>query len=319
MTLRAAVIGVGNMGANHARVYASLPGVELVAVCDQDPNRAQSVAGRYRCHGETQLRALLDHRPNVVSICTPTPSHYRAAVSALGEGIHVLVEKPLAGTIQEAALLTALGEQPTSILTVGHIERFNPAVVALRQMVQAGALGKVYQVSTRRLGPSLPGGAGASVLVDLGVHDLDIIEWVTGQRATSAYAATVYQRAEAEDLALAVLKLQGGAVASVMVNRLSPIKIRTLDICGDRGLARLDYQAQTLDYVPADWTHEDGHPAYSVPPITKGEPLRAELDAFVAAVLNKAPAPVTAREGLRALQLAEALRESGRTGQAVEV
>ena len=320
MTLRAAVIGVGNMGANHARVYASLPGVELVAVCDQDPNRAQGVASKYRCVAETQLRALLEHKPDVVSVCTPTVTHARVAAACLSEHVATLVEKPVAPNTTEGNLLKVWGEQCSGLLMVGHIERFNPAVVALRQMVHAGALGRIYQVSTRRLGPCLTGGAGASVLVDLAVHDLDIIEWVTGQRAVSAYAATLSNvYSTAEDLALGVLTLESGTCASVMVNRLSPVKIRTLDICGERGLARVDYIAQTLEYLPNGCATEEGQPVFEVPEIVKGEPLRLELEAFCATARDGGISPVTAHDGLRALQLAEALHQSGASGQAVKV
>ncbi|MFN3374888.1 MAG: Gfo/Idh/MocA family oxidoreductase, partial [Chloroflexus sp.] len=153
-TLRAAVIGVGSMGRNHARVYASMPGVELVAVCDTNIAAANSLASIYRCHVYTDYHDMLRSEDlDLVSVVVPTKYHFAVASAVIGHGVHVLIEKPIAATVEQGWMLIEAAQRQGVILTVGHIERFNPAIIALKEQLNNHELGNLFQIMSRRVGP----------------------------------------------------------------------------------------------------------------------------------------------------------------------
>ncbi len=329
--LRVAVIGLGAMGANHARIYGEMPGVELAAGADPDASRAAS-APRFDAY-----EAMLDEaRPDAVSVCVPTLAHFEVAAACIERGIPVLVEKPLAATIAEGERLRDLATAAGVTLTVGHIERFNPAVIELKRRLDAGELGRVYQVHARRVGPFPQRVRDVGVVLDLAPHDIDVMRFLLGSEIARVQAETEQRIAtEHEDMLSGVLRFENGVVGVLDVNWLTPTKIRELSVLGERGMFVVDYLARELTFfengaapaaLPTDdpaWAsrHEKGvteGPRHAIP-VEKREPLRSELEAFVASVRGEAPVAVTAEDGLAAMRAAEALIASAARGAPVEV
>lgn len=327
MTLKVAVIGVGAMGRNHVRVYYELPDVKLVGVSDLDGNAAASATRLYSTQTFTDYRQMLDEtKPDAVTIAVPTEYHRETALEVISRGIHLLIEKPIASTVEEGQEIIDAAAQAKVRLQIGHIERFNPAVIALRQQLSENALGKVYQIDARRQGP-FPGRIkDVGVVVDLAVHDIDVIRYITGAEITRVYAETAQRIHETrEDMVTGLLRLDNGAVGTLTINWLTPTKIRELYVTGERGMFRVDYLTQDLYFFEnaaapvGDWPYlnlrgvNEGRMIRQV--VAKKEPLRAELESFIAAVKGENPVPVTGQDGLKSLALAQALVESGLTAQ----
>ncbi|MCB8953587.1 MAG: Gfo/Idh/MocA family oxidoreductase [Ardenticatenales bacterium] len=323
MSLKAAVIGVGAMGRNHARVYADLPGVTLVGVADVDAAQAQAIAERYNTHAFADYRRLLDkQQPDIVSIATPTVDHLPMALEVIARGIHLLIEKPIAYNVAEGEQIIAAAQAAQVTLAVGHIERFNPAVIALKQQLAANTLGRVFQIDARRQGPFPARVKDVGVVIDLAVHDLDVIRYVSGAEVVRIFAETERQiHSEHEDLLTCLLRLSNGAVGTLAVNWLTPTKIRELLVTGEGGMFRVDYLTQDLYFYEnamtsvTDWHLQllrgvrEGRMIRHV--VAKREPLLAELETFVAAARGDGAVAVSGEDGLRALQLAQAVVQSG--------
>ena len=324
MPLKAAVIGVGAMGRNHARVYADLPQVELVAVADVNPQVANEVARRYGGRAYSDYERLLDQeRPDVVSLAVPTVDHCAMALEILRRGIHLLIEKPLAYTLDEGRQIIAAAQAQGICLMVGHIERFNPAIIALREHLSAETAGRVFQIDARRQGPFPARVRDVGVVIDLAVHDVDIMRYITGSEVVRVYSETERRiHSSHEDLLTATLRLSDGIIGTLTTNWLTPTKIRELYVTGERGMFRVDYLTQDLYFYEnatadgADWetlrvlrgVSEGRMIRYA---IAKREPLRGELESFVAAVAQGGPPPVSGQDGLKAIELAQALVTSG--------
>ena len=180
MTLKVAVIGVGSMGRNHARVYWEMPDVEFVGVADSNKSTVKSVAARYRTRAYADFRQMLDEqRPDAVTVVVPTSCHLEVALEVIQRGINLLVEKPISFNVEEGTRMIAAAEKAGVKLSVGHIERFNPAVIALKEHLANQELGHVFQIDVHREGPLPVRINDVGVVIDLAVHDLDIIRYVT--------------------------------------------------------------------------------------------------------------------------------------------
>lgn len=324
--LRVGVLGLGAMGQNHARIYEEMSGVDLVGAADPDPSR--TFAGpRFENH----LDLLAQARPDAVSVCVPTLAHFEVGAACIEREIAVLIEKPLAATIAEGEGLRDLAAASGVPLAVGHIERFNPAVIELKRRLDAGELGRVYQVHARRVGPFPQRVRDVGVVLDLAPHDIDVMRFLLGSEIIRVQAETEQRIAtDHEDMLSGVLRFGNGVVGVLDVNWLTPTKIRELSVLGERGMFVVDYLARELTFFenaaapsgdPA-WAarHEKGvseGPQHKIP-IEKREPLRAELEAFVGAVRGEAPVAVTAEDGLAAMRVAEALIASAARGEPVE-
>jgi UDP-N-acetylglucosamine 3-dehydrogenase len=330
--LRVGVIGVGSIGFNHARVLSELGDVELAAVVDVDERAAQAVARRYQVHAYTDYVRMLDgEQLDAVTIAVPTNNHFEVALEVIQRGIPLLIEKPIASTVEEGRQLVAAAEARCVLLMVGHIERFNPSVTALKAHLADGELGRVFQIDAHRQGPFPDRVRDVGVVIDLAVHDLDVMRYVTGAEITRVYAETErHIHSEREDLVSGVTRMSDGTIGTLTINWLTPTKIRELYVTGERGMFRLDYLTQDLYFFEnalasgPKWETmrvlrgvSEGRMIRHV--IVKKEPLRAELEAFCAAVLAKAPAPVSGADGLKALELAQALVASGLSHQAIEL
>ena len=188
---RAAVIGVGAMGRHHARVYQEMPDVELVAVADVDPALAQEAARLRGAHAYTDHHAMLEKvQPDLVTVAVPTHIHFQVVLDALEAGCHVLVEKPIASTLEEGRRMIERAAELDRVLAVGHIERYNPAVIELKRRLDNGELGQIFQIHARRLGPFPQRVHDVGVVVDLVPHDVDIMRYLTGDKVQRMYAET---------------------------------------------------------------------------------------------------------------------------------
>jgi UDP-N-acetylglucosamine 3-dehydrogenase len=329
--IKAAVIGVGSMGLNHARIYDALEGVDLVGVCDADEELASRVAARYRTKWYTDHVALLDkERPDLVSIVVPTGLHHQVALDVIQRGVHLLVEKPIADTVPNAQEIIEGARARGVRLMVGHVERFNPAVSELRRRLQDGQLGKMFLVHARRLGPFPHRVRDVGVVIDLATHDLDVMCHLTGAGVVRVYAETEQEiHTLHEDSLSGVLRFDNGVVGVLDVNWLTPTKVRELYVTGEKGMFVVNYLTQDLylyenEYVGSDWDRLGmlkgvGEGNMIKLRIGKKEPLQAELEAFVRSAEQGGEPPVTGEDGLRALSLAQAMVESGREHRTVEL
>jgi len=333
VTLKVAIIGVGAMGRNHARVYSEMADVEIVGVADINMLAAAEASRRYGGRAYADYPRLLDEqKPEAVSIVVPTAEHHDVALQAIQRRIHVLIEKPLAFTLQEGREIIEAAESQGVQLMVGHIERFNPAVIALREHLSSGELGRAFQIDAHRQGPFPARVRDVGVVVDLAVHDLDIMRYVTGSEIVRVYAETQRRiHTEREDLLSGMVRFADGTVGTLTTNWLTPTKIREVYVTGERGMFRVDYLTQDLYFYenavapPPDQVGGNGGGNWTTIQVLRGvsegrmiryaiakkEPLRSELESFVAAAQGKAPVPVSGLDGLKAIELAQALVTSG--------
>jgi UDP-N-acetylglucosamine 3-dehydrogenase len=328
--LKAAVIGVGTMGRNHARVYAQLEDATLVAVADADPKALQAIARTYKVPTYTNFEQMLDEAsPDLVSVAVPTRLHREVATAVLKRGVHVFLEKPIASTVEDGQKIVDCARAVGVKLTVGHIERFNPAVIALKKHLDAGQLGRVFQIHARRVGPFPPRIEDVGVVIDLATHELNLLEYLTDSRVESVYAQIEREiHARHEDLLTGILKFTNGAVGILDINWLTPTKIRELSLIGERGMFSVNYLTQDLyfyenDYFNGNW---DGFPVTGVSEgrrirhtIMRREPLVAELESFAEAIKNHVEPHISGEEALRAVWLAQCLLESGQKHKLVRV
>ncbi len=327
--IKAAVIGVGAMGKNHARVYRELSDVTLVGVSDASAETAARVGRHLNVPHFTDYVRLLDaHRPDIVSVAVPTNLHFEVAKSLVARGIHVLIEKPITETVEQAQALIKLAAEAGVKLGVGHIERFNPAVAELRRRLEDGALGETFRVQSRRMGPFPARIRDVGVVIDLASHDLDMVRYVLGVEVTRVYAETANSiNTDREDIVDCVLRCENGVIGTLNVNWMTPTKIRELSIIGARGMFLVNYLTQELYFyenqvAPSRWDQlsiltnvsEGNTTRYQ---IARYEPLKAELDNFVQAVQNDGAPLVSGEDGLRALGLAQALMRSGQEHRAI--
>jgi UDP-N-acetylglucosamine 3-dehydrogenase len=329
---RLAVIGVGAMGRSHARVAHELSNVELVGVSDVDEQAAARVAERYGTACFADHAALLDQaNPDGVIVAVPTSAHFAVVRDVLAAGCHVLVEKPIAATLDEAMTLAKLGQAAGRVLAVGHIERFNPAITELRRRLAAGDLGRVIQVHARRLGPFPDRIRDVGVIIDLATHDLDIMRFLTGSEAVRVYAETRRQiNTSREDLMSGLVRFADDTMGLLEINWLTPTKIRELFLTGERGMFRVDYLTQDiyfyenaeagLEWSPLSVMRGVSEGSMTRFAIHKVEPLRAELEAFVRAIRDgDQGATVNAADGVAALRLALALIKAGEEHRPVDL
>jgi UDP-N-acetylglucosamine 3-dehydrogenase len=325
--LRAGLIGLGMMGRHHARVLGSLDGVELVAVADAGGDPHGAAQGLEVLPG---VEALITAGIDYCMVAVPTALHDEIGLTLAAAGIHTMIEKPLARDVECARKLAGAFEQAGVIGAVGHIERYNPALQSLRARLEAGELGDVYQIITRRQGPFPSRIADVGVVKDLATHDIDLTAWVAQQPFTSVAARTAHKSGrEHEDLVAVTGQLADGTVTSHLVNWLSPMKERVTVVTGDRGTFVADTLHADLTFhangiVKTEWDDiarfrgvtEGDMVRYA---IAKPEPLRTEHEAFRDAVLGKNADIVTMRQGLATVVVAEAVLESAIKGQTVNV
>ena len=325
MTLRAGLLGVGMMGRHHARVLRELPGVELVAIADPggDPH---GVAGSLPILPD--IDALIAAGIDIAVVAVPTRFHEEAALKLADAGIHTLVEKPIADSVAAGQRMVDAFAAKGLVGAVGHIERFNPALQELRRRLEAGDLGEVYQIATRRQGPFPSRIADVGVGKDLASHDIDLTAWVAQSDYRTVFAQTAHKSGrEHEDMVTATGRLANGTVVSHLVNWLSPMKERVTIVTGERGAFVADTSTGDLTFhangtIPLEWESVSSFRGVSEGDViryafAKREPLRVEHENFRDAVLGEQTDVVTMEQGLRTLAVVEGMLESARTGTAV--
>ena len=325
--LRAGLVGIGMMGRNHARVLQSLDGVSLVAVADPagDKHRAAGSAPVVESVAE-----LIKLGIDLAVVAVPTAFHLPAGLELAAAGVPTLIEKPLATDTSEALALCEAFESARLVNAVGHVERCNPALLALRARLEAGELGEIYQVATRRQGPFPNRIADVGVVKDLATHDLDLTAWVirSPYARVSAYTAHKSGRAH-EDLISISAVMVDGTVASHLINWLSPLKERVTVVTGERGALVADTLHGDLTFhengvVATEWEQvstfrgvaEGNSIRFAIP---KPEPLRVLHEAFRDAVLGTRHDVVTMREGLTTVAVADACIRSAREGRSISL
>lgn len=321
--LRAGVIGLGVMGRNHARILSSLPGVTLVGIVDP-----LDIEGAHHGQLMRSTEELLAQGVDYCFVAVPTVVHQDVGLLLASSGVNALIEKPLAVDVTSATALTEAFERAGLVGAVGHIERYNPALQQARKRIEAGDLGQIYQVVTRRQGPFPSRIADVGVVKDLATHDIDLTAWIAQSRFSSVSARTAHRTGrQHEDLVTIVGELESGVVSSHTVNWLSPFKERRTVISGERGALVADTLTADLTFyangsIESEWEDvalfrgvSEGDVVRFA--IQKPEPLRSEHEAFRDAVLGQSSNIVTMREGLAAVAVAEAVLESARTGQTI--
>ncbi len=330
--LKVGVIGTGAMGANHVRVYSELDEARLVAVADSAVERAQRLARRYGLQCYADYRSMLEREKlDLVSVVVPTTLHAEVANACLAAGVHTFVEKPIASSVDEARAMITLASRRRLKLSVGHVERFNPAIRELHRRLRAGELGKTFQIHARRLGPFPARIRDVGVVVDLATHDIDVMRYLTGSEPLRVYAETERRvHTDHEDLLSGLLKFENGTIGVLDINWLTPTKIREVSVTGEKGMFLANYVAQDLyfyenNFEPRGWSPV-GSSVLGVSEgnmlkikIDRAEPLKLELGAFLASVRDGEAPDITGEDAMAALAIAQAIVRSGERGEVVQL
>lgn len=309
--MKAGVIGIGAMGQHHVRIYNEMEQVELVGISDVSRSRVHELAGFYGIEGFTDHRQLLEQDLDVVSIVVPTTLHTPIGMDAIDAGAHILMEKPIADSLENAQRLSNAAKEAKVKLMVGHIERFNPAVMRLKEIIDSGTLGKIVSISTRRVGPYNPRIRDVGVILDIGVHDIDVISYLYGMKVNEVYAIAGADIHSMEDHAAIMLRFDHEFSGLVETNWLTPHKVRKLTAIGVKGVAYLDYIDQTVELHDGAWIRKAK--------INKEEPLRKELEYFIDAVTHGGEPQPSGEDGIHALRVAMAAIESYHKGKALKI
>ena len=307
--IRIGVVGIGHLGNYHLQKYRALTGCRIVGVADIKKERAEKAAVEYDCPAVPDYRKLIGS-VDAVSIAVPTVSHYPIARDFLEAGIDVLLEKPIATTIEEADELIAIAEKKGLIFQIGLIERFNPAIVAL-----GAVMGKPLFIETHRLHPFFERGTDVDVILDLMVHDLDIILHFVNSKVTNVEAVGVSILSDKVDIANARITFSSGCVANVTASRVTGKTMQKIRFFGFEGYHAVDYGKREL--VSLGRKNADGKVEISANPVEvkKLDPLEEEIRSFVESVISRSTPLVTAKEGRDALELALLIAEKIRLSQ----
>lgn len=305
-SIRVGVVGVGHLGKEHARVYSQLPGCTLVGVVDADTRSAETVARKCGCRVFPSAEALAVE-VEAVSVVVPTVAHHAVATAFLGRGMDVFIEKPIAETTAQAEALVVLAREKGALLQVGHIERFNPVLSWLEQNLHEPKF-----IEAHRLSPYPGRGTDVSVVLDLMIHDLDVIMHLVRSPLVSFDAVGVSVLSPSEDIANARLKFANGCVANVTTSRISPEKLRKIRVFAADRYISLDYQSQEGKVY---WKDGASIRQEKVP-VARDEPLKLELAAFLESVRHRSTPKVSGEQGKRALDVAVAIVQQIRSGGA---
>jgi UDP-N-acetylglucosamine 3-dehydrogenase len=299
------------MGTYHARAYASLPQTQLAAISNDGLAALHLAAHDFSVPGYQDFREMLaKEHLDLVSIATPTLTHYEIAREVLLAGVHVLIEKPIAYTVDEAQSLIQIAQQHSLVLMVGYIERFNPVIREVKRCLDLEMLGTILQFHSRRMGPFPDRDQDTGVIHELATHDIDCARYLFKAGIERIYAEILsVATPEQEDAVWSLLHFNSGVTGLIEASRISPEKIRSLEVIGTAGRLRANFLTQEL------FRYENG--VEQIIPIPKGDALLAEIKAFAQAVSTGAPPPITGQDGLEVLKIAHDLIVSGRTHQTI--
>ena len=316
--INVAVIGTGNMGQHHVRVFSTLRKVKLIAVCDQNIERAKELAQKYGSKFYQDYNVMLNSEQiDAVTIAVPTFLHHKIALDVLKRGLSVLIEKPIATTLEEAKDIVQASHKEKSIVMIGHIERFNPAVGVLKKLIMKDTFGRIITLNSKRVGGVPAQIKNANVILDLAIHDIDISNYLLDDlpyKVLGFKSKNVIK--EQEDSAIILLKYQN-SISVIENNWITPVKVRTLDITGTKAYARLDYIKQSLVLYASnfdfqkepynnyqEFIHKTTTKRKKNVYIKKAEPLKRELESFISHVIRKKQPLMDAQTGYNVLKIA---------------
>jgi UDP-N-acetylglucosamine 3-dehydrogenase len=303
--LRVGVVGVGVMGSNHARVFGDLPGIRLVGIVDPDRKQRDLVTAALGCPSFSGVEGLLADGVDAVTIAAPTHLHQELALACIERGVHVLVEKPIAPSVEEGRAIIAAARRTGVALMVGHVERFNPTVEAIKEAIRDE---DILSIAITRVGPFPPRMSNVGVVIDLAVHDIDLIRWFTESDIVEVQPQLSSAVAAREDIALLQFRTASGVLAHINTNWLTPFKARNVTIATRKKYIMGDLL--TRQVTECFGFQPDG--SYSMRHLSVGhaEPLRAELQAFIGAIRDNRQPAVTGEEGVASLEIAIRCLES---------
>ena len=320
--INVAVIGIGAMGRSHARVYAGIDGVDLIAVCDIN-EEAKKIAEQHKINYYKDYNEMLEKKKlDAVSICVPTKLHKKVAIDLIKKKVNILVEKPIATTVDEAKEIIDEAKKNNIKLMVGHIERFNPVVMELKKRISKNELGKIYKVHCFRLSPFPQRVVDVGVIVDLAIHEIDILRYIIDSKITRVYAETAQRiHSSHEDLLTGTIRFENDILAVINTNWLTPKKVREITVTGEKGMFIANYLTQELYFHENEFTRKnfDYSNVMNVIEgkkvkieIEKKEPLKMELNAFINCIKENLDPEVTGQNGLEALKIAEKFKNSAK-------
>ncbi len=300
--LRVGVIGVGAMGRHHARVYSQLPDVQLVGVADVDDKLVSRIAREFKTKAFADYKELLREGLDAVSIVTPTFLHREIAIETINAGIGVLIEKPIADTVEAAEDIINRAHQKNVKLMVGHIERFNPSVGVMKKSLEAA---HILSIDITRVGPLPPRITDVGVMLDLAVHDIDLIRFLTNSEFKSIYGVTSRNFSKREDTAILSFEMASGVLAHITTNWVTPFKVREISVSAKERFVRcLLIEQRVIEYSKYK---EDNSYIVKELSVPFAEPLALELKAFISCLRDNNVVPVTGEDGLRVLEVVTAI------------
>jgi len=329
--INVAVIGTGVMGKNHARVLSNLENANLVAICDKESDSLKEIADKYRVNSYSDHKEMLSNENiDAVSICVPTKLHKEVAIDVIKSKKHVLIEKPIATTVEEAKDIIKEAESNKVKLMVGHIERFNPVIVEIKKRINNDELGKVFLIKSERFSPFPKRVVDIGVTIDLSVHDVDIMQHLLKSKVKSVYAATAQKiHSNHEDLMTSILKFENNTTGMTSCNWITPKIVREITIVGEKGMFKANYLTQELIFFKneftdktIDWQKErlnviEGDMVKIK--IEKKEPLKNELEAFINCIRDNNNPEVTGQDGMESLNVALKFLESAKTNEVIDI
>lgn len=302
------------MGKNHARVYSELDDVHLVGVSDLDQEAGYMIAQKFNCGYFQDYRELLN-KVDAVTIAVPTSMHHTIGINAIRAGVHVLMEKPLASTVEEGTELVRAAKDKGLTLAVGHIERHNPVVEQTKKLLMEGKFGNIITMTSRRVSNFPSRIRDVGVIMDLAVHDIDIARYFAGSEVKEIYAAGgTSGKCDYEDHATIIMKFENGTVGVVDANWLTPMRVREMTLTCEKNLIKIDYMNQTIDISSSKLGDLDEMNLYKLPMemetvsvgLRKEEPLKLQLKDFIRAIETGSSPLVTGEDGIMAIALAQA-------------
>jgi len=323
LSIRIGVIGTGYMGKNHVRVFSELTGVKLVAITDIDERIVKLLSEKYGVRGYSDYMTMYETEElDAVSIAVPTSQHMKVVLDSYEYVNNVFVEKPIAANLVESQNIVDEVNKRNTIFMVGHIERFNPAVLKLKELLKNDHLGRVVTLTALRVGPYEDRVRDAGVIVDNAIHDIDVMRFLIEKPVKLVYARMGSRKTRFDDYSTIVLEFEEDIIGNVVANRLTPTKIRTLKVTCEEGFALVDYITQELAiYGPVLDTHYQdyeeliskfGKPEVGKPRVDRQEPLKLELQHFIECVKTESTPIVDACEGHENLEIATKALESAK-------
>ena len=305
-TINVGVVGVGAMGENHVRVYHKMEEANLVAVSDVSERALKKIEKKYDTNGFTQFSELLEN-PEIeaVSVCVPTTFHHDVVMEAIKNKKHVLVEKPIAFTVEEAEEMIAAAKEAGVKLATGHVERFNPAVQKAKELIENEVIGDLVTISAKRVGPFPPRIKDVGVAIDLAIHDLDVMNFLIEAPVKQVYAtmSSILDQSDFEDHAEIMVSFDEDITGILEVNWLTPYKRRQIEITGTDGIITIDYIDQSIE-VYGKFAQD-----IQIKPV---EPLSEELNSFLCKIEADEEPEITGEDGLKALKMVLAANKSSK-------